>query len=497
MPTPLLRVVFGMCQNLNEELEHRRAMDPCLPELASSVDLASRDLNSIIFPLPIRKRLLDAVNKRLPHKSFGYLLSKGDPKTIDDFVLFEANTRNSAIWKGQFESYGQYFREHDDAGFVSTPEETWRVQKLIAAKGLTEIGLFHSHSRHPANFSQIDYDMHTECHSHLFHMIISVRNPNLPQVRVFYISGGSVHEANVLPSPTWNDDSDGERLDDEVISQGLTGAERLLAVDRSGRPHCTDSRAMFFAIQSLLRAPNSKACRHLLIDGFLAGSADRYEKFIAPNMQRLEAATFQMGTDASRLRHFVGEYPQHEVALSPFKISRVIVTNRLFGLFRSRGHGTTSEEYSRMPASNLTWYDAVIFAMWMGCRLPSEAEWEFACGSTSTGEWACNDESNLPRMAWYSENSKGKIQPVATKDPNDFGLFDLHGNVWEWCQDSYHQNYYSISDCLDPPNRRPSSADKVCRGGSVNALAEMCRTRYRFHEPPDFHAEDLGIRLVS
>jgi len=474
-------------------------MNPSIDRPVSSGDWAPNEFNGIVFPLPVRKRLLDAVNNRLPQKSFGYLLSKGHPRIVDDFVLFEANTRNSEAWRGQFESYGQYFKDHDDAGFVSTPEESWRIQKLISAKEMVEIGLFHSHLRHPANFSEIDYDMHTECHSHLCHMIISVRNPDFPQVRVFDISKSFVREAQILPliSRSEQENSDANRFDRWPIDKAIATAERLLALDPSGRPLCVDNRSIFFAIQAVIRIANTEIYHHLLTDGFLAGSADRYEEFIAPKMRRLEAADFNMGTEVCRIRHFVGEGPSHKVTLSPFYISRVAVTNELFSKFSLDVRCATSADVRKMPVSNISWYDAVIFAMWMGCRLPSEAEWEFACGSTSTGEWACDDESQLTRLAWYSENAKGKIQPVATKEPNQFGLFDMHGNVWEWCQDSYHQDYYSSSDPLNPVNILPSSADKVCRGGSVNALAEMCRTRYRFHEPAGFFAEDLGFRLVS
>src|SRR5579885_3040249 len=85
----------------------------------------------IVLPLALRERLLTTIKQRHPRKSFGYFISDKDTSTPTDFILFEDNIRNSDIWKTKFESYGQYFVEHDDAGFVATPEESWRVQNEI------------------------------------------------------------------------------------------------------------------------------------------------------------------------------------------------------------------------------------------------------------------------------------------------------------------------------------------------------------------------------
>jgi formylglycine-generating enzyme required for sulfatase activity len=203
-----------------------------------------------------------------------------------------------------------------------------------------------------------------------------------------------------------------------------------------------------------------------------------------------------MGTRSGCNRHFVGESPCHAVALSPFSIATVPVTNKLFSLLEQKRHDVPASDRQK-PAVDLTWYDAMVFAMWMGCRLPTEAEWEFACAAGSSGAWACGHENLLPGLAWYSENSAGQIRAVGIREPNAFGLFDFHGNVWEWCHDSYDQDYYSRSATVDPVNISSTSNDKVCRGGSINALSEMCRTRYRFHEPAAFFAGDLGFRLAA
>jgi proteasome lid subunit RPN8/RPN11 len=145
----------------------------------------------------LHAQLLHTIAQRFPDKSFGYLLSESSPQNPTDYILFEGNIRNHTLWKPEFESYGRYFVDHSDAGFVATPEESWRIQQEISARGLIEVGVFHSHQRHPANFSQIDYEMHLSRFESLWHMIISLRNPQLPQVRAYAVAVDGVHEIRV------------------------------------------------------------------------------------------------------------------------------------------------------------------------------------------------------------------------------------------------------------------------------------------------------------
>ncbi|MBV9957662.1 MAG: SUMF1/EgtB/PvdO family nonheme iron enzyme [Acidobacteria bacterium] len=250
------------------------------------------------------------------------------------------------------------------------------------------------------------------------------------------------------------------------------------------------------SIHALLQTEQREAIEEILVNGFLRDSAQRYEQYIAPQMRLIEGGSFQMGTNEGRAHHFCGEVPSHRVTLAPFHIAQVQVTNELFGLYDQRRLDLSADE-RRKPVVDVNWFDAATFAMWMSCRLPTEAEWEFACGAGSEGEWCCEDENRLDGHAWYSENSGGETHLVGTRAPNTFDLYDLHGNVWEWCLDSYEQDYYSSSPVSDPLSLAPPSADKVCRGGSVHALSEMCRTRYRSHEPSAFKAADLGFRLAK
>jgi proteasome lid subunit RPN8/RPN11 len=159
----------------------------------------SVDDSPIVLSRTLRERLVQSVRRRFPRKSFGYLVSDGTDRQPTDFLLFEGNVRNDDAWRGEFHSYGRYFIEHDDAGFVATPQESWRLQKEIWSRGLREVAVFHSHQRHPANFSQIDYELHLRSFDALWHLIISLRNPQLPQLRAFSVSRAGVVELPLLP----------------------------------------------------------------------------------------------------------------------------------------------------------------------------------------------------------------------------------------------------------------------------------------------------------
>jgi formylglycine-generating enzyme required for sulfatase activity len=363
---------------------------------------------------------------------------------------------------------------------------------------MVEIGLFHSHLRHPGNFSQIDYDMHMQCHGQLWHMILSMRNPNQPQLRLFDVSAAGVREQNLIASP-----SDTRRprprlalVHPATRESDIAHARDVLAIDAEGRPVCRDSLAILEAIDMLERHDAREAIQELLTEGLFAQRAERFERHIAPFLRSLPGGRYDMGTPVEDKRHFVGESPCHPVELSPFRMSTLPVTNELYALFNPLHTKICSSNASK-PAVNVSWHDATLFAMWMGCRLPSEAEWEYACAAGSPMEWACAAESDLSALAWYSDNAAGQMQPAGSRWPNAFGLFDMHGNVWEWCRDSYEQDFYANSPVIDPINLASPSVDKVCRGGSFVGLAEMCRTPYRFHEPAEFVASDLGFRLVA
>ena len=129
--------------------------------------------------------------------------------------------------------------------------------------------------------------------------------------------------------------------------------------------------------------------------------------------------------------------------------------------------------------------------------MPTEAQWEYACRAGSTTRYCFgDDESGLGEYAWYSANSGGKTHPVGEKKPNAWGLYDMHGNVWEWCQDWYDGGYYANSPTDDPTGPATGSI-RVYRGGSWNDPAGRCQSATRIRPPPEFRfIHLLGFRVA-
>ena len=145
------------------------------------------------------------------------------------------------------------------------------------------------------------------------------------------------------------------------------------------------------------------------------------------------------------------------------------------------------------PVSCVSWYDAAAFCFWLGRKtkqnisLPTEAQWEYACRAGSTGARAGNQDD----MAWYQSNSGNKSHPVGTKKPNAWGLYDMHGNVWEWCADRYGKYPGKNST---KPTASSSGANRVRRGCSWSD--RDCRSALRTNFEPAFRASDSGFRVV-
>jgi formylglycine-generating enzyme required for sulfatase activity len=128
-------------------------------------------------------------------------------------------------------------------------------------------------------------------------------------------------------------------------------------------------------------------------------------------------------------------------------------------------------------------------------RLPTEAEWEYACRAGSTTEYCFgNNENNLGEYAWYGSNSGEKTHPDGGKKPNTWGLYDMHGNVWEWCNDYYGDKYYESSTVEDPKGA-DSGAVRVLRGGSCLYVTRFCRSAHRFGFIPADRFVFLGFRI--
>jgi len=153
---------------------------------------------AVVLSSDLHDRLLTTALARFPTKSFGYLLADESRFKPVDFVVFDENIRNDDGWRPRFEAYGEYFVRHSDAGFVATAEEAWAVQQEIDRRGLAEVAVFHTHQRHAANFSRIDYELHLRLFESLWHLIVSLRNPSYPRLRAFDVTSGGVRELELI-----------------------------------------------------------------------------------------------------------------------------------------------------------------------------------------------------------------------------------------------------------------------------------------------------------
>ena len=146
------------------------------------------------------------------------------------------------------------------------------------------------------------------------------------------------------------------------------------------------------------------------------------------------------------------------------------------------------------PIVGVTWWDAWIFCEWMGGTLPTEAQWECACrAGTVTKWWTGDDERVLSQAAWVDEAEDGEPYPVRQKAPNSWGLFDVHGNVAEWCFDRY--GAYLEGTHVDPGGPK-SGHTRVLRGGNVAAPADKSRSASRDHALPHSTSLVSGFRIA-
>ncbi len=151
------------------------------------------------------------------------------------------------------------------------------------------------------------------------------------------------------------------------------------------------------------------------------------------------------------------------------------------------------------PVEMVSWDDCLEFCHKLTqltskpIRLPTEAEWEYACRAGTTSEYCSGgDEAALKKVGWYGATSKSQTQPVGKLAPNAWGLYDTHGNVWEWCQDAYGP--YQNGDVEDPINDQGDS--RVLRGGSWYFQPVDCRAAYRCWIAPSYRNDDFGCRVV-
>ncbi len=195
------------------------------------------------------------------------------------------------------------------------------------------------------------------------------------------------------------------------------------------------------------------------------------------------------------------ERPLHGVQMDNFSVGCYPVTFAEYDAFcevtgcekpEDKGWGR-----GQRPVINISWQDAEAYCQWLSretghtYRLPTEAEWEYACRAGSETIWCFGDDKeDLGEYAWYEKNSNNKTHSVGRKKANAWGLYDMHGNVWEWCDDWYHRNPVHNPIVEEP------GVDRVIRGGSWYEGAQLCRSAFRDRDVPAYRAKNLGFRCV-
>ena len=244
-----------------------------------------------------------------------------------------------------------------------------------------------------------------------------------------------------------------------------------------------------------------------------------------PEMVAIPAGNVMMGSPEREVGRSDEEGPQHRVTITkPLAIGKFSITRGEFAAFvKETGHKTDEgcdigpqwkhqpdsswrspgfNQDDRHPVVCVNWHDAKEYTAWLSnkvgkaYRLLTEAEREYAARANTTTRYSFgDDDAAVSEYAWYKPNSGSATHPVGQKKPNAFGLFDMHGNVWAWCEDSWHPNYRGA------PNdgsawRTGGTPSRVLRGGSWFRPADGLRSAYRVKFPPEAHYNDVGFRVA-
>ena len=217
-----------------------------------------------------------------------------------------------------------------------------------------------------------------------------------------------------------------------------------------------------------------------------------YDPLLDMIFVKVPAGEFMMGSDGSH-----NEQPRHKVKLSSFYLGETEVTQAQWR--KLMGNSPSNFSGDNLPVDEVSWDDVQAYMKKAGARysLPSEAQWEYACrAGTTTKYYAGELEQCLDSIAWYYKNAGRKTHEVGLKQPNAWGLFDMTGNVWEWCGDWYDSNYYATSPTTNPTGPA-SGSSRVVRGGSWGNSAFSLRCADRTTTAPAGRDNGFGFRVLA
>ena len=260
-----------------------------------------------------------------------------------------------------------------------------------------------------------------------------------------------------------------------------------------------------------IQRPTQKVNRHFLED---LGNG------VQLDMVLIQGGSFEMGSPEDEESHQSRESPKHSVMVPTFLIGRYPVTQKQWRTVAQNINQVNIDlkpepayfSGEQRPVERVNWHQAVEFCNRLSektgrlYRLPSEAEWEYACRARTTtpfhfGETVTDELANYDARQVYGRGLAGKYRSETTSveefnAPNNFGLCDMHGNVWEWCEDVWHDNYDGAPVDGSAWVEGGKSNRRILRGGSWIYNPENCRSAYRVDHFPDFDLNHIGFRVV-
>jgi len=222
-------------------------------------------------------------------------------------------------------------------------------------------------------------------------------------------------------------------------------------------------------------------------------------------MVQIPAGEFVMGSPDADIDAMRNQRPQHRVRITkPFNLGKYPVTQQQWQAMM--GNNPSQFKGPKNPVELVSWEDCQKFLVKLNAKvgekggkfvLPTEAQWEYACrAGTTTRYFFGDDDAVLSQFGWHQKNSGGGSHPVGEKKPNPWGLYDMHGNIWQYCHDWYDGTYYANSPADDPTGPETGS-DRVIRGGSFHVPPGFCRAAYRSAHKPNGTAFSQGFRVAQ